>query len=326
MTSLTTHFSKPRISGLFRDLNPGTGGTISWRQLADRAAVTYQNVPAYGTTNSNNFQIEMFFDGKIRITVLSIASTDGLIGLSQGLGLPADFVTSNFTAYPPVPPPPPVVTSVLTATGTAGYGFNYQITATNSPTDYKTFALPSGLTVAALTGVISGTATQSGTFTPTISASNAGGTGNAILNLILKPSFTSWQSGRFSSAQLSNAAISGATATPAGDGITNLMKYALNLDPLTSGDASLPVAGTTTVSGTKYLTITYTQVIAATDIVYTVEVSADLQTWNSGSGFTAQVSVTNNPDGVTQTVVVQDLTPLGNAERRFIRLKVATKP
>ena len=70
---------------------PGTGGTISWRQLADRIAVTWQGVPEYGTTNSNNFQIELFFDGRIRITCLGIAATDGLIGLSQGLGTPVDF-------------------------------------------------------------------------------------------------------------------------------------------------------------------------------------------------------------------------------------------
>jgi hypothetical protein len=34
------------------------------------------------------------------------------------------------------------------------------------------------------------------------------------------------------------------------------------------------------------------------------------------------VSVTNNPDGVTQTLVVQDLVPLSSGSRRFIRLRV----
>jgi len=101
--TLATHFSKPRIAGLFRDLNPHTSGTVSWRQLSDRVAVTFQNVPAYRTLNSNNFQIEMFFDGRIRITVLSIASTDGLIGLSQGLGQSAVFLNSNFLGYPKTP-------------------------------------------------------------------------------------------------------------------------------------------------------------------------------------------------------------------------------
>ena len=51
-------------------------------QLSDHVAVTWQSVREYNTTNSNNFQIEFFFDGKVRITILAIAATDGLIGLS----------------------------------------------------------------------------------------------------------------------------------------------------------------------------------------------------------------------------------------------------
>ncbi len=55
-------------------------------EVHNRVAVTWQAVPQYGTSNSNNFQIELSFDGRIRITCLGIAATDGLIGLSQGLG------------------------------------------------------------------------------------------------------------------------------------------------------------------------------------------------------------------------------------------------
>ena len=97
--SLTEHFALPRISALFDDLDPGSGGTVSWRQLTDRVAVTFQNVTEFSPANSNSFQIEMFFDGRIRITCLAIAATDGLIGLSRGLGLPADFIESDFNNY-----------------------------------------------------------------------------------------------------------------------------------------------------------------------------------------------------------------------------------
>lgn len=97
--SLAAHFNRPRISALFDDLNPLAGGTISWKQLADRAVVTYENIREWNTTSSNSFQIEMFFDGRIRITYLDIAATDGLAGLSAGLGQPADFAESNFTNY-----------------------------------------------------------------------------------------------------------------------------------------------------------------------------------------------------------------------------------
>ncbi|MBN2564031.1 MAG: hypothetical protein JXQ75_24215, partial [Phycisphaerae bacterium] len=43
--SLDDHFNRPRISGLFDDLDPAQGGTVSWKQLADRAVVTWQGVP-----------------------------------------------------------------------------------------------------------------------------------------------------------------------------------------------------------------------------------------------------------------------------------------
>lgn len=98
-SSFSAHFTYPRVAALMQDLDPRTQGTISWRQLADRIAVTYLNVPRYGTSDSNNFQFEMYFDGRVRITCLGIASTAGLIGLSQGLGTPVDFAESDFSSY-----------------------------------------------------------------------------------------------------------------------------------------------------------------------------------------------------------------------------------
>ena len=100
MESLGGHFAIPRISALFDDLNPSAGGTVRWQQLGDKAAVTFQGVPEYGVATSNNFQVEMFFDGTIRITWLAIAASDGLAGLSQGGSTPGDFVESDLSAYP----------------------------------------------------------------------------------------------------------------------------------------------------------------------------------------------------------------------------------
>jgi hypothetical protein len=134
--------------------------------------------------------------------------------------------------------------------------------------------------------------------------------------------FSNWQSQNFNSTQLTKPSISGATATPAGDGVTNLMKYALDLTPFVPTTTGLPTVGMTNVSGSNYLTLIYTQVIADTDISYTVQVSGDLKTWNSGSSYTSTVSTTINSNG-TETVVVQDLTPIStSATKRFIQLEV----
>jgi hypothetical protein len=100
--SLPRHFAGPRISALFDDLDPSAAGTVSWKQLADRVAVTWQNVPEYGTSNSNSFQIEMFSDGAIQLTWLDITAADGLAGLSEG-GIPVGFAESDLTGYTPCP-------------------------------------------------------------------------------------------------------------------------------------------------------------------------------------------------------------------------------
>jgi hypothetical protein len=98
--SLQSQFALPRISALFDDLDPSAGGSISWRQLADGVAVTFQNVPEKGTTNSNSFQVEIFFDGAIRITWLGVQASNVLVGLSAGPGqVPTGFVQSDLSAY-----------------------------------------------------------------------------------------------------------------------------------------------------------------------------------------------------------------------------------
>src|SRR5207302_1086455 len=103
--TLGTHFAFRRIAGLFLDLDPSSGGQVSWQQLGDRAVVTFQNVTEYVNrdhplVNSNSFQFELFYDGRIRLTFLRIYDRDGLVGLSEGLGIPAAFTESDFTAYP----------------------------------------------------------------------------------------------------------------------------------------------------------------------------------------------------------------------------------
>ncbi|MCK4871522.1 MAG: S8 family serine peptidase [Phycisphaerales bacterium] len=85
------HFAQPRISGLFDDLNPSVGGTVSWKNAGDHVAVTWQGVPEYSTSNSNTFQIELFMDGTIQMTWLGIDSTDSIVGLSAGGGVPVAF-------------------------------------------------------------------------------------------------------------------------------------------------------------------------------------------------------------------------------------------
>ena len=93
--TLGEHFALPRVAALYDDLNPSSAGTVSWKQLSDRVVVTWEGVPEYSTTNSNDFQIEMFYNGVITINLLDIAAADGIVGLSEGNGLDPEFFESD---------------------------------------------------------------------------------------------------------------------------------------------------------------------------------------------------------------------------------------
>lgn len=98
--SYANHFALPRVSALYCDLNPGVGGTVSWKQLTNRIAITYQAVPSFGSnTQTNSFQVELFFNGTIRITYLKLNTPTALVGLSAGNGLSAAFAASDFSAF-----------------------------------------------------------------------------------------------------------------------------------------------------------------------------------------------------------------------------------
>jgi hypothetical protein len=97
--SYVNHFALKRVSGLFDDLDPSAGGSISWKQTPDRVAVTFLNVPVYSFGNSNTFQIEMFYDGRIVLSWLGVDTGSGLVGLSEGNGVPADFEERDLSAY-----------------------------------------------------------------------------------------------------------------------------------------------------------------------------------------------------------------------------------
>lgn len=95
--SLPEHFAIPRVSALFDDLNPSTGGTVSVKELSDRVAITFENVPEYFDVGSNTFQIVLFYDGRITLTYLSVSAVDGIAGVSPGGGLPADFLANDLS-------------------------------------------------------------------------------------------------------------------------------------------------------------------------------------------------------------------------------------
>jgi len=124
-----------------------------------------------------------------------------------------------------------------------------------------------------------------------------------------------WRDNHFGNPSNVGAGANG--SSPAGDGVPNLLKYALGLDPnIPATISQLPTGGIQPDGGQDYLTMTVSRTAAQTDISYVVEVSGDLQTWASGPPNTATLT-----DTATQ-LVVRDNTPVPSATERFIRLRV----
>ena len=142
-------------------------------------------------------------------------------------------------------------------------------------------------------------------------AANGGGTtvGNPVST---GTPYQTWQLVMFG-ADAGNPLIAGASVSPVKDGVSNLLKYALGLDPAAIASGGLPVMGL----GGGALSLTYTKAIAATDVTYTVEWSADLVTW-SPAGVTEQVLTDNG--SIRQ---IRASVPIGSAKAKFIRLHVS---
>jgi hypothetical protein len=89
--------------------------------------------------------------------------------------------------------------------------------------------------------------------------------------------FEQWRLSRFTTEELADETISGPNADPAGDGIGNLLKFALGLEPKTPSRHALPQPEW--VDGTLRLTYPRNDV---SGVVVIAEASTDLVTWNAG--------------------------------------------
>ena len=109
-----------------------------------------------------------------------------------------------------------------------GVAFNYQITASQSPTGFNATGLPPGLTVNTGTGAISGTPTTNGIWSVTLSANNTAAAGTATLTLTVLLPFQSWQMQYFACINCPQAAPN---ADPYGKGMSNTNQFLVGLNP-----------------------------------------------------------------------------------------------
>ena len=96
--------------------------------------------------------------------------------------------TANLTITVGAATVAPIITSPAVASGVVGDPFvTYFIAATGLPTSYTAIGLPPGLKLNPVTGAISGTATTTGSYVVTVTATNTAGTSTKVVTMVVVP-------------------------------------------------------------------------------------------------------------------------------------------
>ena len=145
---------------------------------------------------------------------------------------------------------------------------------------------------------------------------NQGNTARASIPIRVMTMLAQWRQAKFTSNELSNAAISGDNADPEGDGIRNELEYLMGLEPKVADPVTRrPRAA---IAG-AYFTLTFDRYRFAGDHTLEVEFSSDLVSWNTFWPNVELASIVNN--GLTETVIFRSPLPTGGGQG-FLRLKV----
>jgi hypothetical protein len=226
----------------------------------------------------------------------------------------------------------PQITSASSTTFTVGQSGSFSVTARGTPAPtFSATELPSWASLNATTGALTGTPpnTTGTPFAVNITASNGiAPAATQTLTLHVQSTFATWQSLYFG-ANAGNASIAGPTADPSGNGIPNLLQYAIGSNPLGSYPAAqLPVVAPAIDPADAQLHLTLTATLDATTSGITVsgEVSADLHTWNTGPSYVQVVS--DSTVGTVRTLTLRDVSAVGASggpPNHYIRLLV-TQP
>ncbi len=208
--------------------------------------------------------------GIITGTPTSIGTTNVLFSATNATGTASATLTITITAASAAPV---ITNNPLTAAGTVGTPFSFAITASGSPSSYFASPLPAGLSVAPLTGIITGTPATAGTTLVVLGATNANGTGSAALYITVgaagtTPIITSPTTAPATVGVPFVTYIVTATGTPTSFSATGL-PAGLTINSLTGA-----INGTPTVTGTFLVTITATNSAGSSSTTLTITVAA----------------------------------------------------
>ena len=310
----------------------GDGYTVQYQIFAAgggsiNAASGWTTVPALAFTNTlnggaialnGNSSANRTADIAANLTGLTWANGQELwIRWSDNTSLAQIMALDNVRAQLLIPASPAGLTATASAAGEltlawtagdaalTGYLLEYRVNGGGSWTTL-TPAPASSATSYTHTGLAAGT-----TYDYRLSATNTYGSSGTVA-----ASATTWtalQAWRVSnSLAVDGSGTAANTADPDGDGLKNLLEYALGGTPTDATSAPVPTAALLPAPSST-LTLTFFRALPASELTYTVQASSDLTAWSD---------LAVNPGTVGQDITVTDSPPAG-ASRRFLRLKVA---
>ena len=319
---------------------------IWWVYASNRATNTPVIIASASATNTVylNQQINCTDWVKIASSNYFNIGTSGSVTITNGgpAGLISGYAVANAVRFMPLgsiaPNPQPALPPVqIVASDAVGGEFgpnparfavvcpngpnpsalkiNYTVGGTATPgVDYA--ALPGSLTLAAgsmATNIyVSPLGNNLATNQVTVTLSLMPSANYALTNLasatavIQDRPINDWLRAHFTAAQRADPNVSSDSADPGNDGLPNLMKYALGLDPnVTEPNPFLPA------SGSGLFTITYPLSVSAPDVSLGYDWSTNLLDWVSGLNMFQQLNVTDQVTNQIITIGTAASTPSG---------------
>lgn len=295
-------------------------GANAWTGSANSAyTTTLVNLPPTAAGQNVQFRWRLVCDQGVGGTTY-VWRIDSISILSN------PYVCSSCSTAPAITSAPPPSTAIVGSP----YSYTFSATGVPAPTFSLTSgSLPPGLTLSAA-GVLSGTPTSAGTGNfPNIAVTASNGNAPDAQQTFSLSVVT--RADNYIASYGLSGADAGLLVDYDGDGLTNLMEYALQLNPTIPSRSGLPTVVLKEYAGTKYLSITFTRASVATDLSYIVQASGDLVNWSdlassiaggpmSGAGYISETG-----SAPTLTDEVRDTVPFdGNARQRFLRLKITS--
>ncbi len=207
---------------------------------------------------------------------------------------------------------PQITAQPVGATKNYGESVTFSVTATGTPTptyQWKKGASDIPSATSATYTISSVTLNDAADYTVVVT-NGAGSVTSDVATLTVNSGYAAWRAAKFTGGEVADDAVSGTSADPDRDGLTNLVEYALDLAPKAASSAGLPAVAKTSTDWT----FTYTRPADRPDISYTVQYSTNLTQWNT-AGTHARTAT-----GATETW--QASVPLNTGSAVFFRLKI----